>query len=202
MNIAGLIVGLGNPGKEYEHTRHNLGFMAVDALLDVAARQPGGGCEHLAGGRKKYDLWRCRIPPAAAPWLAAKPQTFMNLSGEAVLAIASYYRVHPSAILVVHDELDIPLGHMKFKTGGGNAGHNGLKSITQSLGTPDFHRLRLGIGRSPHGADATSWVLGRFSGPERARLDTLLPAAVQAMITFAASGAAAAVQCISACKTG
>ncbi|WMW66061.1 aminoacyl-tRNA hydrolase [Nitratidesulfovibrio liaohensis] len=200
MNVAGLIVGLGNPGKEYERTRHNLGFMAVDALMEAAARATGGGCDQLSGGKKKYDLWRCRITSTGNPWLVTKPQTFMNLSGEAVLAIASYYRIKPGAILVVHDELDIPLGRMKFKTGGGNAGHNGLKSITQLLGTPDFHRLRLGIGRSPHGGETTNWVLGRLSGPEQTLLDALLPAAVQAMITFASQGAAAATQFANAYK--
>ncbi len=106
----------------------------------------------------------------------------------------------PAAILVVHDELDIPLGRMKFKTGGGNAGHNGLKSITELLGTPDFHRLRLGIGRSPHGGETTNWVLGRLTGPEQDALDKLLPAAVQAVTIFATQGATAATQFANACK--
>lgn len=155
MNISGLIIGLGNPGREYDRTRHNFGFMFIDALLEEAQRNPFARCEQLSGGKKKYDLWRCDIVEGQAPWLLAKPQTFMNLSGEAVLAIASFYRVKPAAMVVAHDELDLPLGRMRFKMGGGNAGHNGLKSITQCLGTPDFHRLRLGIGKPPAGGETT-----------------------------------------------
>lgn len=196
MNVTGLIVGLGNPGREYERTRHNLGFMAVDAFLAHCERTDARSCDMLSGGKKKYDLWRCRIHDQQ--WLVTKPQTFMNLSGEAVLAIASYYRVKPDSVLVVHDELDIALGRMKFKTGGGNAGHNGLKSITQLLGTPDFHRLRLGIGKPQGQRDTSGWVLGHFAAEEQKLVDVVLPAAVQGILTFITKGAQATTQFVNA----
>lgn len=194
MNPSGLIVGLGNPGREYERTRHNFGFMAVDALLDTVARRPGSRCDTLSTGKKKYELWRCDLIPGQNPWLIAKPLTFMNLSGEAVLAIASYYRVKPVDIVAIHDELDLPLGRMRFKKGGGNAGHNGLKSITQCLGTPDFHRLRLGIGRPPVEGGTTGWVLGRFAAAEQPVVESVLSAAVDGLFTFVESGPEAATQ--------
>lgn len=194
MNISGLIVGLGNPGREYEHTRHNFGFMLVDTLLQAAQNLPNGQCESLASGKKKYELWRCDLVSGQAPWLVAKPQTFMNLSGEAVLAIASYYRIKPAAIVVAHDELDLPLGRMRFKIGGGNAGHNGLKSITQCLGTPDFYRLRLGIGRPPFAGPTTNWVLGRFPSAESATITSVLEAAIDGIRLFSLQGAVAATQ--------
>jgi PTH1 family peptidyl-tRNA hydrolase len=161
MNAAGLIVGLGNPGREYAHTRHNLGFMFVDLLLRRAADRYLPVTE-LAGGAFRCRLWKI-VWPGNRPWLALQPQTFMNLSGECVQPVAAWYRIPPSRIFVVHDELDLPCGRMRCKTGGGNAGHNGLISISRRLGTPDFYRLRLGIGRPPPDLDAAAWVLGRFS---------------------------------------
>lgn len=198
MNVSGLIIGLGNPGREYDRTRHNFGFLFIDALLEAAQRSPFARCEQLSSGKKKYELWRCDVVEGQDPWLLAKPQTFMNLSGEAVLAIASYYRVKPAAMVVAHDELDLPLGRMRFKKGGGNAGHNGLKSITQCLGTPEFHRLRLGIGKPPAGGETTGWVLGRFSQTDSAVVDTVLEAAMQGIRTFATEGEVAATQYINA----
>ncbi|MFR4117803.1 MAG: aminoacyl-tRNA hydrolase [Bilophila wadsworthia] len=150
MAVAGLIVGLGNPGKQYESTRHNMGFLFVDELLREAKN-----VSSMSGDKFRCELWKAALPGSPDQWLIAKPQTFMNLSGECVQPLAAWHRLLPENILVVHDELDIAPGRMKFKKGGGNAGHNGLKSITQRLGTPDFYRLRLGIGRSPHGGEDT-----------------------------------------------
>ena len=141
MAVAGLIVGLGNPGKQYESTRHNMGFLFVDELLREAKN-----VSSMSGDKFRCELWKAALPGSPDQWLIAKPQTFMNLSGECVQPLAAWHRLLPENILVVHDELDIAPGRMKFKKGGGNAGHNGLKSITQRLGTPDFYRLRLGIG--------------------------------------------------------
>ena len=133
-----LIVGLGNPGSEYEATRHNCGFQ----MLDLLAEKYGG---RFAEDRKfSGENARVRIEGEDV-WLL-KPTTFMNRSGIAVQAMAAYYKITPAEILIVHDELDLLPGTMKLKKGGGNAGHNGLKSITAQLGTPDFWRLRIGIG--------------------------------------------------------
>lgn len=194
MNPSGLIVGLGNPGREYENTRHNFGFLFVDALIKAAQDMVAGRCDTLTTGKKKYELWRCDLVSGQEPWLVAKPQTFMNLSGEAVLAIASYYRIKPNNIIVAHDELDLPLGRMRFKTGGGNAGHNGLKSITQCLGTPDFHRLRLGIGRPPVAGPTTGWVLGRFPSSDAKLVEAVLDGALEGLRTYATQGTVAATQ--------
>lgn len=181
MSLAGLIVGLGNPGRQYEGSRHNLGFMAVDALL----REVDASSE--SGSRFRCELWKCRFPGGGV-WLVAKPQTFMNLSGEAVQPLAAWHRLPVERILVVHDELDLAPGRMKFKRGGGNAGHNGLKSIASCLGSPDFYRLRLGIGRSPYGGqDTVNWVLGRPSAEDRQTIEAALPTALQVIRLFVAA---------------
>ncbi len=132
-----LIVGLGNPGAEYERTRHNAGFWFVDALAD--------DWRTSFQLEKNFFGWvaKGRLGTETA-WLL-KPATFMNRSGQAVGALARYYKIEPAAILVAHDELDLPPGHAKLKRGGGHAGHNGLRDIQSALGTPDFWRLRLGI---------------------------------------------------------
>lgn len=200
MNISGLIVGLGNPGREYELTRHNFGFLFADAVCQAAQDMVGGRCDTLTTGKKKYELWRCDLIAGQDPWLVAKPMTFMNLSGEAVIAIASYYRIKPSQIVVVHDELSLPLGRMRFKLGGGNAGHNGLKSITQCLGTPDFYRLRLGIGRPEHEGPVTNWVLGRFAASDTKVLESVLDAGLEGLHTFAKQGLNAATMKINSFK--
>ena len=133
-----LIVGLGNPGPEYERTRHNAGFRFLDALAD----KNGGTFRNEP--KFKGEIARARIAGEEV-WLL-KPLTFMNSSGESVSAVANYYKIKPEEILVVHDELDLPPGCMKIKQGGGNAGHNGLKDISAKLSTPNFWRLRLGTG--------------------------------------------------------
>ena len=164
MEYRGVLVGLGNPGREYAGTRHNMGFDFVDMLLARADRE--GGCSQLSGGKFKCELWRFQLPGWGA-WLAAKPQTFMNLSGECVQPLLAWHKMSLETLVVVHDELDIPAGALRFKRGGGNAGHNGLKSITQLLGSPEFCRLRIGIGRPPFKGDVTNWVLGKPDAADR-----------------------------------
>ncbi len=133
-----LIVGLGNPGSEYERTRHNAGFWFADA---VAAKY---GAFFREEKKFQGEVCRCRIGQCEV-WLL-KPLTFMNRSGDAAAALAQYYKISPEEILVVHDEMDLMPGTLKIKQGGGNAGHNGLKDLTAKLGTPNFWRLRLGTG--------------------------------------------------------
>ena len=194
MNPSGLIVGLGNPGREYEGTRHNFGFLALDALTEACREL--GRLSVVSGRSDPYILERCslRLPAVGdCDWLFAKPLTYMNKSGEAVRRISDYYRVSAHAILVIHDELDLPLGRMRMKQGGGNAGHNGLKSIQQHLGTPDFHRLRLGIGKSPYG-DNASYVLSRFSGQETPVTAAVAAAAAQGLLLFMRGDPPAALQ--------
>lgn len=158
MEYAGVLVGLGNPGPRYDGTRHNCGFALVSALLELAERE--GRLSGLNGGKFSCELWRLHLPRLGGAWLAAMPQTFMNLSGQCVQPLLAWHKLKPEQLVVAHDELDIPAGELRFKRGGGNAGHNGLKSITELLGTPDFYRLRLGIGRPPTKARSSTGFWG------------------------------------------
>ncbi|MER5646230.1 aminoacyl-tRNA hydrolase [Streptosporangium sp. NPDC002524] len=160
-----LVVGLGNPGPEYAGNRHNAGFMVLDEL---AAR---------AGGRFKAHRSRAEVLEgrlAGVPAVLAKPLSFMNLSGGPVKALADFYKVDPARVVVVHDELDIPYGALRAKLGGGDNGHNGLKSITKSLATKDYLRVRFGIGRPPGRMDAAAYVLRDFATAERKDLAFLV----------------------------
>lgn len=162
-----LIVGLGNPGREYERHRHNIGFMVVEALLSRARAQLNQ--EKFAARVGQGTLAGERV-------LFVEPQTFMNLSGRSVAEAARFYKVPVADVLVVHDELDLPLGRLQLKAGGGSGGHNGLKSIVSSLGDEGFIRLRFGIGK-PEGPNArervAGYVLSNFDDGERRELDTL-----------------------------
>jgi len=185
MEVDGLFLGLGNPGSTYVSTRHNLGFIMAESLLDACRRD--GDISPLSGGKKRYEAWKCRLPNIGQTWIVAKPQTFMNKSGEAAVTLLQYYRIPFSRLVVAHDELDLPIGKMRFKFSGSAAGHNGIRSITECLGSPDFYRLRLGIGK-PEGFDTTSFVLGRFAEPETKIIEDLLPAAVEGFFHFCRSG--------------
>ena len=175
-----LIVGLGNPGDEYRSTRHNIGFQFLDRL---AARE---NVRFLPQARFFGEL--ARIQAKSGDVRLLKPTTYMNLSGSAVQALAGYFKIKPEEILVVHDELDLPPGAMRLKLGGGNAGHNGLKDITAKLGTPNFWRLRVGIGHPrqfcPQQA-VFDWVLGTPSAEHQEAIDGCLDAALKWVDGFA-----------------
>lgn len=162
-----LLVGLGNPGSEYARHRHNIGFMAIEAV----ARAVGAP----AFSKKYKGLWTEARMGAHKVGLLM-PQTFMNLSGQSVQAAAAFYKITPDRIFVFHDELDLPSGKLRIKKGGGAAGHNGLRSLDEQLGTQDYWRVRLGIGHPGDRDRVTGYVLGNFAPDDQAWLDTLLPA--------------------------
>ena len=191
MNYKGVLVGLGNPGAEYANTRHNCGFALVQALLEMAGRE--GDVATMNGGKFHCELWRVSLPALGGQWLCAMPQTFMNNSGQCVQPLLAWHKLPVESLVVVHDEMDIPAGQLRFKRGGGNAGHNGLKSITQMLGTPDFYRLRIGIGRPVHKGDVLNWVLGRPDAHDRECMEAALPAAIDVLAAFVKRGLAEAV---------
>lgn len=192
MKYSGLITCLGNPGKQYEGTRHNCGFIFADALLKKAAHS--GEVEELSGKKFLSLLWRIRLPELEGIWLLCKPQTFMNESGRAIKPLISWYDIETERLLVVQDELDLPVGSLRFKTGGGLAGHNGLKSIAQALGTHDFCRLRIGIGKPVHKEEVIDWVLNRPSREESSKISNIMPYALETLFIFSKEGAAAAMQ--------
>ena len=161
-----LIVGLGNPGVEYARTRHNAGFLAVD---QVAARW--GARWNL---EKKFNAKLARVQRDAAQALLCEPQTFMNLSGEAVGNVMRFYSVPLTRFLAVTDDADLPLGQIRMRPGGGSGGHHGLESIEQHAGSREYARLRIGIGRQNSVREITGHVLGRFDSTESALLDKVL----------------------------
>lgn len=150
-----LIVGLGNPGKTYEGTRHNVGFFAVE----IFAKENGAAWKEEPS--RKAAIASCMVDETKV--LLAKPQTYMNCSGDAVQAIASFYKIQPKDILIVQDEMDFDEGRMQFKANGGPAGHNGIRHIQERLGTQEISRLRLGIGKPAPPMSTEHWVLGKLS---------------------------------------
>lgn len=187
MKYDGLIVGLGNPGPGYLRTRHNFGFMLVDHFLEQWKVLPGASSTFLKT-RSRAELWEVEADYGARIWLVAKPQTFMNLSGQAVQAISHKYGLSADQILVVHDELDLPLGTARFKFSGGLAGHKGLKSIAACLGTQDFARLRLGIDRPLDSGSVSDYVLRGFLPEEYSRVRHVLQTATSAVFDFCTHG--------------
>ena len=178
-----LIAGLGNPGPQYVGNRHNVGFMAADEL---AARM---------GARLRRDRSRAQVATgrlADVPVVLAKPMTFMNLSGRPVAALRSFYKIPWDRLVVLHDELDVPFGVIRLKMGGGDNGHNGLRSLTAALGTRDYFRVRLGIGRPPGRMDPADFVLHSFSAAEREHLPRLLARCADAAETLLRQGLQAA----------
>jgi PTH1 family peptidyl-tRNA hydrolase len=171
-----LVVGLGNPGKEYERTRHNAGFWLVERLASA------NGINLRKDMKFKALVGRMEGANAgsAGQWLLL-PQSFMNLSGQPVQMLAGFFRIKPDEILVVHDELDFPPGTVKLKQGGGIAGHNGLKDISQRLATHDYWRLRLGVGKPPAGEEGADYVLQKPSAGERAAIDAAIARAIEVM---------------------
>ena len=190
MSLAGLLVGLGNPGSKYAGTRHNFGFELLDELARQAALA-GRPASPLGNLGEELELCELKLADQARI-LLLKPLTFMNLSGRAVARVMRFYKIPPDKMLVAHDELDIALGRLKFKFGGGAAGHNGLSSIFTETGETQFYRLRLGIGRPAPGRDKASYVLSRFT-PEEEPLAAKVfrQGAIGAEIFFRQSPAAA-----------
>ena len=187
--------GLGHPRPQYELTRHNFGFLAIDTLVDEAGGEARCPAVQLRGDCVTRE---CRLVRSAAPLLLAKPQTYMNLSGVAVGKLAARFAVAPGEIIVLHDDLDLPLGRMKFKRGGSDAGHNGIKSIAEHLGTPDFLRLRLGIGRPEGRGGARDYVLDPFDRDELELVAQVARAAVKGLTLYLRRGFAPAVQYLNA----
>jgi peptidyl-tRNA hydrolase, PTH1 family len=184
-----LVVGLGNPGREYENSRHNVGFVVADEV-------------------KRLHGWPDFKPKFSGLWtrgsleghevVLLKPQTYMNLSGTSVQPAAAFFKVPPEQIVVAHDEIDLPWRDVRLKMGGGHAGNNGIRSIIQSLGTPDFLRVRVGIGKPPAGfrGDGADWVLSNFDGVERAELTEVVARAADAIRRVAEVGPAAAMNLV------
>lgn len=173
MSNVQLIVGLGNPGPKYEQTRHNVGFV----LLDELAHSKGAKLKlenKFHGEVAKLSLHGHEI------WLL-KPNTFMNLSGKAVAALARFYKITPESVLVVHDELDIPPGQLRLKQGGGHGGHNGLRDVVAQLGSREFLRLRIGIGHPGESRDVSDYVLNKASADDQKHIDDALDEALRVL---------------------
>ena len=168
-----LLVGLGNPGPEYEHTRHNAGFW----FIDEAARRLGATLQMERG---HFGLMARTSVRGQALWLL-EPQTFMNRSGQSVASLARFFKISPDEVLVVHDELDLPPGEAKLKSGGGHAGHNGLRDIHAQLGSGDYWRLRIGIGHPGDKAEVANWVLKKPAPDQREALLSSIDRAVRAV---------------------
>lgn len=169
-----LIVGLGNPGAKYEPTRHNAGFWFVDSL----ARQHGATLK----SENKFHGEACRLLLDGQELWLLKPMTFMNKSGQAIAALANFYKITPEAILVAHDELDLPPGEARLKKGGGHGGHNGLRdTITQLGNNKDFQRLRIGIGHPGHSSQVTGYVLGKAPADEQRLMEQAIDRALDVM---------------------
>lgn len=187
MSIKGIICGLGNPGTRYLSTRHNIGFMVLDRLIQAVEARP----EETIGHKKEtrdYISWQWATQCCADTWLILKPMTFMNRSGASLSKVFPGSPVETEQVLIIHDEVDLSLGRIKIKAGGGLAGHNGLRSIANHLGTKDFARLRIGVGRPEAGEDLAGYVLSKFLPGEFEMRNEVLDRAVQVIITFRDQG--------------
>ena len=177
-----VVVGLGNPGPKYAATRHNLGYRVVSLLA-----------ERMAGRFKVLKMPSARVEVvegrlAGRPVVLVRPLSYMNDSGGPVAGVARYYRVPPEQVVIVHDELDLPFGSMRLKRGGGDAGHNGLRSITSALGSPEYNRVRVGIGRPPGHRSGADYVLHEFARAERAELPYEIDRAADAVEALLSDG--------------
>jgi PTH1 family peptidyl-tRNA hydrolase len=174
-----LIVGLGNPGREYQSNRHNIGFMVLDKL----ARNLG-----VSFSRLESKALVTKADDRGQRLILAKPQTYMNLSGQAVGSLVRYYKIPPDRFLVICDDIDLPYGTLRLRPGGGSAGQKGVLSIIESLGTQEFPRLRIGIDRPPGRMEAADYVLQDFNKEEVAFLPAVLDRAVEAVLVFTREG--------------
>jgi PTH1 family peptidyl-tRNA hydrolase len=181
-----LIAGLGNPGPRYAATRHNAGFLVADEL----------GARTRAAWRAKFQGSFAQVEIGAERGVLLKPETYMNESGQSVRAAADFFKISPASVLVIHDELDLPFGTLRLKQGGGTAGHRGVDSVRAHLGTPDFARLRFGIGRPPpgFGGSPTDFVLEAFPLADREDLRKLVERAADVVALVAERGIAEAMK--------
>jgi PTH1 family peptidyl-tRNA hydrolase len=177
-----LVVGLGNPGPEYLANRHNIGFLVVDVLGERIGSS-------FKGHKARAEVAEGRLGgPGGLPVVLARPRSYMNESGGPVSGLLKYYDVPPERLVVIHDELDIPFAALRVKFGGGDNGHNGLKSLRRSLGTGDYYRVRFGVGRPPGRMDPATFVLRDFSAAERKDLDLEIARAADAAETLLLEG--------------
>jgi peptidyl-tRNA hydrolase, PTH1 family len=186
-----LVVGLGNPGSEYRDTRHNIGFLVIDEL----ARRWNTGAS-----REQFDALVVKTVADGTPVMLVKPLTFMNLSGQAVAALAGYYKVEPADVLALTDDVALPLGRLRARREGGAGGHNGLKSLIEQLGTQSFPRLRLGVGRGDGRRDLADHVLGRFEADERETVSAAVLRAADATEMFLRDGIERAMNAFNAAE--
>jgi PTH1 family peptidyl-tRNA hydrolase len=179
-----LVVGLGNPGPQYAGNRHNAGAMVLDLL--------GSSLQEKFRRKGRSEVAESRLAPVGGRpgerLLLARPTTYMNVSGGPVAELLRFFRVEPARLLVVHDELDLPFGVLRLKRGGGEGGHNGLRSISQAIGTKDYCRLRVGVGRPPGRMDAADIVLRDFASTERRELGAILGMAEDAVLAIVRDG--------------
>jgi PTH1 family peptidyl-tRNA hydrolase len=185
-----LIVGLGNPGREYAKTRHNVGFEAIDVLAERLAWTPVGDFDRLARQRFQALTFEGAIDTAtgAEKVMLMKPITFMNLSGRAVKEAMSFYKLTPADVLVMVDDLALPVGKLRLRGEGSAGGQNGLKDIQRALGTPQYARLRIGIDAPPPPVAGKDYVLGKFSEDQRIEVDKALPKAAACAVVWADAG--------------
>ena len=179
-----LVVGLGNPGPEYQDNRHNLGFKVVDELR-ARARGPVS--------RTKFGAELCEVTLVGERVLLCKPMEFMNVSGQAVARVAGFWKVPAAEVIVVHDELDLPFGRLKLGVGGGHGGHNGVRSMLSDLGGAEFARVRVGVGRPAAGREPADYLLSDFSRAEDKELPALVGLAADAIEMIVAKGLPAAM---------
>jgi PTH1 family peptidyl-tRNA hydrolase len=180
-----LVVGLGNPGRKYQNSRHNFGFWTID---DIAREN------RISVKKKLCDALVGEWTSGCERTVMAKPQTYMNRSGESVSDLLRHFRAEPSDLIVIHDDLDLPFGRMRIRPRGGAAGHRGVLSVVQSLGTEEFYRVRLGIGRPPDGVDPTDFVLESFTLDELDQLPGVVSRASQAVAFLLREGGPRAME--------
>ena len=175
-----LLVGLGNPGTKYESTRHNMGWLALDSLMEK---------EKFTLNKLRFKAWTGMLDYKGHKILVMKPQTYMNLSGESVGEAARFYKVPADHVLVISDDVSLPVGKLRIRKSGSAGGHNGLKNIIQHLGTDQFPRIRVGVGQKPHpDYDLADWVLGKFVGEDKKTMDAAIKRAADAVECLLADG--------------
>ncbi len=184
ISIQWVVAGLGNPGEQYSRARHNAGFMTIDRIAKA---------KDAASSRRRFKGVTAEVGLAGKPAILVKPQTFYNLSGECISALLGYFKIDPAHLIVVHDELDLEAGRLRIKQGGGDAGNRGVRSIAESLGTTDFIRVRIGIGRPPENEADQDYLLRPMTAAERQALTATLERAASAVEAIAEHGLEAAM---------